>query len=140
MLFSVLVLLGVGLSFAGWRIRPTSRTLVVAGAASGFMGSITSIGGPPMAIVYQHESGDRVRASLANFFVFGAAMSLAMLAAAGEIHADDVRRAMILLPAMLLGFVASRWAARWLDGDDLRKWLLGFSAVTSSIVLVTALV
>jgi uncharacterized membrane protein YfcA len=93
-----------------------------------------------MAIVYQHESGDRVRASLANFFVFGAAMSLAMLAAAGEIHAEDVRRAMILLPAMLLGFVASRWAARWLDGGDLRKWLLGFSAVTSSIVLVTALV
>lgn len=138
-LFSVLVLLGIGLSFAGWAIRPTSRSLVVAGAASGFMGSITSIGGPPMAIVYQHESGDRVRASLANFFVFGAAMSLAMLAAAGEVHADDVRRALILLPAMLLGFIASRWASRWLDGGDLRRWLLGFSAVTSSLVLVTAL-
>lgn len=139
-LFSVLVLSGVGLSFAGWHIRPTRSTLLVAGAASGFMGSITSIGGPPMAIVYQNESGPTIRASLANFFLFGAALSVILLAAAGRIHGADVRRSFQIMPAMILGFAASRAAARWLDGNNIRRWLLLFSAATSVLVLVTTFV
>lgn len=140
LLFSTLVLAGVGLSFAGWRIRPTRSALLVAGAASGFMGSITSIGGPPMAIVYQHESGPKIRSSLANFFLFGAALSVIMLAAAGRIHAADVHRSLQIAPAMVLGFAASRYAARWLDLNDIRRWLLLFSGATSMLVLVTTFV
>lgn len=139
-LFSVLVLVGVGLSFAGWHIRPTKSTLLVAGAASGFMGSITSIGGPPMAIVYQHESGSTIRSSLANFFLFGAALSVVLLAVAGKIHRADVHRSLQIMPAMVLGFAASRYAARWLDGNNIRRWLLMFSAATSVLVLVSTFV
>lgn len=139
-LFSILVLVGIGLSFAGWRVSPTKPSLVVAGAASGFMGSITSIGGPPMALIYQHETGPKIRASLSNFFLFGAALSVGLLAAAGEIHGDDVRRSLQILPAMVLGFAASRYAARWLDGNNIRRWLLLFSGSTSVLVLVTTFV
>lgn len=139
-LFSILVLAGIGLSFAGWKITPTKPTLVVAGAASGFMGSITSIGGPPMAILYQHETGPKIRASLSNFFLFGAALSVGLLALAGKVHRDDVHRSLQILPAMLLGFAASRYASKWLDGNDIRKWLLLFSGATSVLVLVTTFV
>lgn len=138
-LFAVLVLAGVGLSAAGWRLSPTRTALVTAGAASGFMGSVTSIGGPPMALVYQRESGATLRSSLSLFFMFGSFLSVGLLALAGEIDGVDVTHAATLLPAVILGFAASRWVGRWLDGGRLRPWLLTFSACTSVLILVTEL-
>lgn len=138
-LFGVLVLLGVGVSVAGWSIEPRRGALLSAGAVSGFMGSITSIGGPPMALVYQHRTGRELRSSLSLFFLFGSFLSVTLLLVAGELDRGDLRHALALLPAMLLGFAASRWAVRWLDGGRLRPWLLGFSAGTSILLLLTQL-
>lgn len=135
-LFAVLVLAGVTLSAAGWKVEPTSPTLFSAGAASGFMGSITSIGGPPMALVYQHRSGSELRATLSLFFVFGTTLSIVLLAIAGEIHRADIGRAALLAPAMLVGYLASRWLARVLDRGYLRTALLAFSASASVALLV----
>lgn len=53
------ILVAVVMSVAGWHVQPTSATLVGAGALSGLMGTITSIGGPPMALVYQREQASR---------------------------------------------------------------------------------
>lgn len=135
-LFAVLVLIGVGLSVAGWRLRPTSTTLLSAGAMSGFMGSITSIGGPPMALVYQHRTGPELRATLAAFFVFGSTLSIALLLIAGEMHAVDFRRAGLLLPAMLLGFAVSLPLSSVLDRGYLRPALLAFSGSTATLLLI----
>ncbi|HEY5874116.1 MAG TPA: sulfite exporter TauE/SafE family protein [Ilumatobacteraceae bacterium] len=137
--FATLVLIGVILSVVGWSIMPTPTTLFTAGATSGVMGSITSIGGPPMALVYQHRSGPELRATLALFFVFGSALSIFLLSIAGEIGPGDVRTAAALLPAMLVGYVASRWVGRWLDRGYLRPALLGFSAAASLTLLVVEL-
>ena len=43
------------------------------------MGTAASIGGPPMALLLQNESGNRIRANLAVFFVIGSFISLVML-------------------------------------------------------------
>jgi uncharacterized membrane protein YfcA len=138
-LFAILVLTGVLLSVAGWHVRPTSATLASAGALSGFMGSITSIGGPPMGLVYQHRKGPELRATLAAFFVFGSALSIALLVIAGEMHAVDFRRAGLLLPAMLLGFAASFPLSSVLDRGYLRPALLAFSGSTAALLLVLEL-
>lgn len=135
-LFAVLVLIGVGLSVAGLRLRPTSATLLSAGAMSGFMGSITSIGGPPMALVYQHRTGPELRATLAAFFVFGSTLSIALLLIAGDMHAVDFRRAGLLLPAMLLGFAVSLPLSSVLDRGYLRPALLAFSGSTATLLLI----
>lgn len=139
LLFGVLVLLGVAISVAGWSVEPNRHTLFVAGGASGFMGSITSIGGPPMALLYQRRSGPELRANLSLFFMFGTALSITLLVVAGEVRRVDLGRALTMMPAMLLGFVASRWATKWLDGGRLRPWLLAFSAFTAILLLVTEL-
>ena len=47
------VLLGVVLTSLGWIPVPRRRNLVLAGAASGVLGTATAIGGPPMALVWQ---------------------------------------------------------------------------------------
>jgi uncharacterized membrane protein YfcA len=138
--FSVLILTGVGLSVAGWRIDPTRAALFGAGAKSGFMGSLTSVGGPPMALVYQRHTGPQLRATLAAFFTFGASLSIVLLAVAGELHTADVGRAGLLLPAVLLGLATSRRASRWLDGGYVRPAVLGFSGVVATALLVTTVV
>jgi uncharacterized membrane protein YfcA len=137
--FALLVLAGVVLSVVGWNIMPTPGTLFTAGATSGVMGSITSIGGPPMALVYQHRSGPELRSTLALFFVFGSALSITLLWIAGEIDVGDVRSAAALIPAMLVGYVASRWVGRWLDHGYMRPALLGFSAAASIALLLIEL-
>jgi len=139
-LFSLLILTGVVLSAAGWTITPTDGTLFGAGAMSGFMGSLTSVGGPPMALVYQRHSGAQLRATLALFFTFGAMLSLTLLAIAGELHAADFGRAAKLLPAMLLGLALSRSASRWLDRGYTRTAILVFSGVVAAALLVITVV
>ncbi len=139
-LFAVLILVGVGLSVAGWDVRPTPRALFSAGAASGVMGSITSIGGPPMALVYQRRSGSELRSNLALFFLIGTMLSILALTVAGEITRSDVGRAAVLVPPMLLGFGASRVLARRLDGASTRAAVLGFSAAAALVLLARELV
>ncbi|TPW15497.1 MAG: hypothetical protein FD127_751 [Acidimicrobiaceae bacterium] len=134
-LFASLVLGGVVLSAAGWRIEPTSPTMFSAGAASGFMGSVTSIGGPPMALVYQYHTGSELRSTLAVFFVFGSSLSILLLAIAGELHREDLGRAFLLIPAMLVGYVASGALSDALDRKHLRTALLVFSTATSLALL-----
>ena len=52
-----------------------------AGALSGFMGTIVSIGGPPIALLYQNESGPSLRGTLSAFFVVGVALAIIGLCA-----------------------------------------------------------
>lgn len=134
-LFGFLVLLAVVLSLTGWHLRPTTKTLLTAGAASGFMGTATSIGGPPMALVYQRSTGAELRATLAAYFVVGAAFSLAMLAVVGEFGMEELRLGLVLLPGMLLGYATSGALVRVLDRGYTRAAVLTFASV-SSIVLV----
>jgi uncharacterized membrane protein YfcA len=99
------------------------------------MGTATSIGGPPMAIVYQRQAGAQLRATLAGYFLFGAAFSLLMLTVAGEFAGEELAHGLVLLPGVLVGFSLSRGVARVLDRGHTRAAVLAFSAL-SSIVLI----
>jgi len=136
LLLAVLVLAGVGLSVAGLHVQPTARANFGAGAASGFMGTITSVGGPAMALLYQREEGSRLRSTLALFFVFGAGLSLVTLAATGGFGGSELGLGLSLLPPTLVGFGLSAMAARWLDRGRTRAAILWFAGVTSAVLLV----
>src|SRR6516165_1112352 len=67
-------------------VVPRNRvTLVTAGVISGVTGTATSIGGPPVALLYQDQSGPRVRATLSVYFTIGNSIALAALAATGPL-------------------------------------------------------
>ena len=51
--FGVVILLGVVLSASGMHVNPAPTSLSVAGLLSGFMATLVSVGGPPMALLYQ---------------------------------------------------------------------------------------
>ncbi|WUI02189.1 sulfite exporter TauE/SafE family protein [Spirillospora sp. NBC_00431] len=109
------------------------RTLATAGIISGTTGTASGIGGPPVALLYQRESGPCVRATLAVFFMGGAVLSLTMLAAAGQLPARQVTAGLELLPFVIAGFLVAGPLRRYLDAGRLRLALLivvGTSAVT----------
>jgi uncharacterized membrane protein YfcA len=129
------VLLAVAISIAPVRLTPTPRRLLVAGFASGFMGTSTSIGGPPMALLYQHAVGPRIRANLNGYFVIGSLMSLIGLAAIGRFGFPELYTSLALLPAAVAGFLLSRFTLPWWDRGAIRPVLLILCAIAAAGVL-----
>jgi uncharacterized membrane protein YfcA len=137
--FGLLILAGVALTTWGPKLPLNARTLTVAGVAAGVMSTFTSIGGPPMALVYQHEDGPRVRGTLAAFFTLGVIFSMGGLGVAGRFGWAEVRLAAVLLPGVGIGFLLSRWSARWLDRGRTRALVLTTSAVAAVLVVAKGL-
>ncbi len=134
-LFAVAVLLAVGFSVLGLSAPPTRINLITAGVASGIMGTATSVGGPLIALVYQHSSGPELRASLAAFMVFGASFSLVVLAAVGEFGWTDLALASLFVPCVIAGFGLSRWTNAFLDNGHTRPAVLVFAAASAVTIL-----
>ena len=133
--FAVLILAGVSLSYAGWRIEASVPNMVAAGVASGLMGTITSSGAPPYAIVMQHVAPDRMRGTLSSVFLAGALLSLVMLTFVGRFTIHQFWMGVVLLPVMTVGFLASTPLNRVAPRAALRQFLLALSAVGALGVL-----
>jgi uncharacterized membrane protein YfcA len=134
-LFALLLLAAVGLSLAGWQWPPTGRNIAAAGLASGLMGTITSAGAPPFALVMHGMPAGRLRATLGCVFVVGTALSLALLGAAGRFDRSQLGLSALLLPWALAGFAASGPLAGRLPPARLRQVLLGLAASGGLAVL-----
>ncbi len=132
------ILVAVALSVLGVHVAPTPRTLVGAGTLSGLMGTLTSIGGPPMALVYQREQAARLRSTLAGFFLFGAGLALTSLILAGEVRAAELRDGLLLLPGLVIGLVACRRLAPYLDRGWTRPAVLVLCLAAAVVLIVDA--
>ncbi|MBR8744654.1 sulfite exporter TauE/SafE family protein [Nocardiopsis sp. MG754419] len=134
----VMVLVAVGLTARSFRVRVTPLSLVTAGTVSGFAGTTTSVGGPPMALVYQNEPPERVRATLAAFFLFGGAFSLLALALGGQIDTRTTVAGIAAIPFVGLGFVLGGRVRRWVDPTRMRTVLLIVVTISAVGLLVQA--
>jgi hypothetical protein len=137
--FGALVLLAVAISAAGARVEPSPRALVGAGLLSGFMGTASSIGGPPFALIYQHSAGDRLRGTLGGYFVIGTVMSLTAIAAIGRFGIAELRWGVALVPGTLLGFAVSSRLIPWLDRGYTRPAVLAVAAAAGVAAVVRQL-
>lgn len=129
------VLVFVLLSVVSWQPRPTPGALLVAGVASGAGGTAASIGGPPVALLYQHASGPRVRATLGAYFVLGSAVSVAALAVAGQIGTTQLTATTALVPFLVVGFALSGPARRVLDAGLTRRAVLAVAAASAVLLI-----
>ncbi|MFO8101743.1 MAG: sulfite exporter TauE/SafE family protein [Dehalococcoidia bacterium] len=138
--FSVLVLLAVALSAAGISVVLSNRNLLMAGLLSGFMGTMSSIGGPPVALIYQHSPGAKLRGTLSAFFLISASLALIGLFLVGKLGTNELKLALVLIPGLLAGYYISRFTIKILDRYSLRPAVLILSAMAAIAVLVRALV
>ena len=136
---AVVVLGAVVLSATTWEARPTPRALLLAGVVSGVSGTATSIGGPPVAVLYQRVSGSTLRSTMGVYFLVGNVLSGSALALAGAIGQREVLRALALVPFLLVGFWLSGPLRSRVDAQWLRPAVLGLSAAGAIALLVRTL-
>lgn len=134
------VLFAVGVSLTTVRVARTSRSLLAAGVASGAMGTATSVGAPPMALLYQDAPGATLRGTLSGFSLLGAAGSLVGLWLVGALGRAEVRAGLLMVPPMLVGYALSAVVARRLDRGWTRPAVLVLCAASSLFLLVRELV
>lgn len=133
----VSVLLAVATSMTSLRWEPTPGRMMFAGFMSGFMGTSSSIGGPPMALLWQHQEVNLIRANLSAFFVVSCAISLIILAPLGQFGPRQMMLALPLLPATYVGFELARLSMGKIAHAKLRLFSLalcficGVAAVAS---------
>jgi len=135
-MLSGVVLVGVVLTSTGWIPAARRRNVVLAGATSGLLGTATSIGGPPMALVWQRNSGARLRGTMSGFFLVGSMMSIAALAVTGAVGSRTLWGFAVMIPAALAGYALSRRINRFLDPKRLRWLAIGVSTV-GAVVLIS---
>ncbi len=132
------VLAAVLLSVRGRRFQATPAKLAVAGAASGFAATTTGVGGPPVALTYQHADPAVMRGSLSAFFFVGSIMSVAALVLVGELGRRGFELALVLLPGVLLGVAVAHAGRRLLRPEVVRPTVLTICALSSVVLLITA--
>ncbi|MEU5609087.1 sulfite exporter TauE/SafE family protein [Streptomyces sparsogenes] len=130
------VLAGVAVSLRGFVPRPGRGSVLLAGLVSGVMGTATSIGGPPMAMVWQRLSGPALRSTMSGFFLAGSLMSLAALAATGSVHPDSLRYTALLAPAAALGVLLARPLSSRLDTRRTRAVAMVLAVASATVLVV----
>jgi uncharacterized membrane protein YfcA len=139
LLFAALVILGVVLSALGWHIHRTRRNVTLASIVSGFMSTVSSMGGPPMALLYQNEEGPRVRATISAIFTVGGFITLAGLWWAGRFGVVEFLLGLSLMPGILIGFAISSFTTAIADRVRLKPAILTISALSALAVVYKAL-
>ncbi|MBU2872172.1 sulfite exporter TauE/SafE family protein [Colwellia sp. E2M01] len=138
LVFALLILFAVFISILGFIPKVNNKTNTIAGFTSGLMGTITAVGGPPMALLYQHGDIKNIKANLTAFFLFLNIVALSTLALVGQITSNTFIAVAIALPGIAIGFYISSKAHHIIKPHLIRKWILTLSAITAIIALVRA--
>lgn len=134
------VLFAVVATLTRLRVAPTPRNQLIAGGASGLSGTVAGIGGPPMAITYQHSDPQVLRASLATFNSISiVAFSVPSLAVAGVIGAREVRLAVVLVIGVFAGLWIGKHMIARLAPERVRYGVLGVCAASALVLLARQL-
>ncbi|MGJ8690511.1 MAG: sulfite exporter TauE/SafE family protein [Gammaproteobacteria bacterium] len=131
------VLGAVGVSLTSLRWHPTPGRMMFAGFMSGFMGTSSSIGGPPMALLWQHQDVNLIRANLAAFFTISCLMSLAVLTPLGQFGSRQIILALPLLPATVVGFFIAKRTMRHVPHRQLRIASLTLCSIAGMAAVVS---
>jgi len=112
--------------------------LGVVGLITGVTETSTGVGGPPLALAYQHKSGPVLRSTVSLCFLVGEVISLVVLAISGKVTVGTLEMSVAMLPFLALGSYASRFLCHRLDGPLLRYIVLGFSSISGIVVILQA--
>ncbi|MCA1781001.1 MAG: TSUP family transporter [Dermatophilaceae bacterium] len=138
LIVGVMILLVVAVSLTPLSVRATVPNALGAGAITGIAGTAASIGGPFLAMVLQHERPERIRSTLAAFFVLGSFTSLAALSIVGELDRTQVGAGLLWVPFLALGVWLGRPLRHVVSRDRMRRAVLTFCTVASVVVIARA--
>lgn len=136
LVFGIGIALAVALSLLDFRVRKTQSSLVSMGTVSGLMGTITGVGAPPLALIYQYSHAGSARPTLAAIFAVGCFVSLVGLALIGWFGITELMICVMMLPSMVLGTYSGRRLGARLH-SRYRFALLSIAGVASFLLIVS---
>lgn len=139
LIVGVMILVVVAVSLTPLSVRASVPNALLAGAVTGVSGTAAAIGGPFFAMVLQHERQERIRSTLAAFFVLGSATSLAALSLAGEVDRTQLYAGVLWLPFIAMGVWLGRPLREAISPLRMRRAVLAFCTVASLVVIARAL-
>ncbi|WP_461211270.1 sulfite exporter TauE/SafE family protein [Desulfocurvus sp. DL9XJH121] len=135
LLFGVLIVLGVALSLLGLRVRPTRKVLFSAGLMGGFMGTLSGVNMPPLALALQDRPGPELRGTLSCVGLISVVMSVAALMAVGRLGLREVQLAAFLAPGVALGYVLSFRVSPLFDRRCTRPAVFLLSTISAVVMI-----
>jgi uncharacterized membrane protein YfcA len=140
-IFGVLLLIATYLSAKKWNIVATKKNITIAGTASGLMGTLTGIGGPPMAIVYQNSSAIKVVATLNMFFGIGALFSVLLFIYYDLINLPEVMKSIYLTPGLIIGtYIGRRKIIREFVNRNLKNLIIAVCFISAVVIILNAII
>ena len=136
---AVMVLLAVALTIRAVEVPVSPATLSVAGLISGAAGTATSIGGPPVALLYQHRSPEQIRSTLAVLFTAGATMSLVGIWLGGHFEIRLLLLALLLTPCLAVGALLGHRMQGVFPDNRIRYAVLTLCAASAIVLLLRSL-
>jgi uncharacterized membrane protein YfcA len=135
LLFGGMLLVAVAVSLRSYKVTVTPVSLSIGGFFSGVVGTATSVGGPPIALVYQEENRITARNELAAFFLVGTPISILFLAVQGSVALSDVMLSLKMLPGVFIGFGCARLCDSRINISSAKSALLVISSASALVVL-----
>jgi uncharacterized protein len=134
-LFGALVLLAIAISLLRPRVEPTRRALLLGGTASGVMGTMIGIHGPPISLVFQNARPELARSLLGGFFAVAYCGTLLVLAISGLFGAREIELGVLLIPGSVAGLAIAPHIVRLVDKRRLRIAILVISGISGALLL-----
>jgi uncharacterized membrane protein YfcA len=138
-LFGSVLLMAVIVSLYTYKITLNPITLSIAGFFSGLIGTATSVGGPPIALVYQGVDRITARNELAAFFLIGTPISILFLALQGRVDIGSLSLSLKMLPGVLIGFGIARLFDNRISVSSTKPVLLLISSASAIMILYKGL-
>ncbi len=136
MMFGAVMLIAIIITASGFRFPLTGGSAGLAGAVAGVMGTSSGIGAPVLALLYQDQSGPRVRATLAVLYAGASFLIIIMLFGFGKFGIVEAVSGLLLMPGYMLGYALShRLTARIDTGGTRAAVLLVSAAAALSLIL-----
>ncbi|HWC24411.1 MAG TPA: sulfite exporter TauE/SafE family protein [Flexivirga sp.] len=117
--------------------HPSRGAFLGAGVATGLCETATGVGGPPLALVYQHAPAPQLRSTVAASFFLGELVSVGLLLVRGVGSARSVLDAAWLIPALVIGLLLSSRVHHRIDSKRLRLLVLTFALVSGVVLMLS---
>jgi len=137
--FGTVILIGIVLTVSGLHVPLTRVTALISGALSGAMGTASGIGAPLLALLYQNETGPRVRATLAVLYVGASILILIILFSFKQFSLSKAILGFQLMPGFILGYWIANHFTPHIDRGGTRVAVLGVSAAAAIALVVRSL-
>lgn len=140
-IFGILLLVATYMSIKKWNIVANKKNITIAGTISGLMGTLTGIGGPPMALVYQNSSARKVVATLNMFFGVGALFSVILFIYYDLINLPEVMKSIYLSPALIIGtYIGRREMVKKFVDKNLKNLIIAVCFVSAFVIILDAFI